>query len=130
MFQSGPGDISTWICTFARHLLQAALLHSAPAVWMDAIRDNTRRIFGKYRARCAPVMDTARSTLYSVPRIKLCTASTLHTPGAAGLFCMCPPSTVNGVILRFPNFGHKLLLRELHYKGSLLSWTSTRVLLH
>ena len=36
-----------------------------------AIRDNSGRIFGKYRARCAPVMDTAGVTLYSVLGSKL-----------------------------------------------------------
>ena len=60
-----------------------------------AITDNAH--IWQNRARCAPLMDTARGTLYSVPRIELQVEVCLHM---RGLFCI-DHCQWNG--LRFPN---------------------------
>ena len=105
--EAGTWNICSWKpvlgrCTKAWSAICSSSSPPSAPVSVDGCRNQRqylRRIFGEYRARCAPVMDTAaRSTLYSVPRTKLRTACTVAHAGSS--FASLS-STGDGVIMGY-----------------------------
>ena len=90
------GVITSWMWTYSLFELPSQTWSFRSSVDTCNHRQCASHIW-QNRARCAPLMDTARGTLYSVPRIELQVEMCLHM---RGLFCI-DHCQWNG--LRFPN---------------------------